>query len=406
VFDRAVLRSFDYKEGIFVSRYNGTVLGPNSPLVFVMAVASGLSVANLYYAQPLLHTLATDFAVTKGAAGTIITMTQLGYAIGLVLLVPLGDLLVRRRLVTWISLAAVVASLAAALSAKLPWFDAACFFIGITAVVAQILVPFAAHLARDEDRGRVVGRVMSGLLMGILLARVASGFISDVLGWRGVYWIAGGVMLSQAVVLFRVLPAEPPQSRQTYGALLLSILHLMRDEAILRRRIVYGMAVFAGFSVLWTSLPFLLAPSPYAYTDSLIGLFGLLGVSGVIMASFAGHLHDLGHSRSATGIALALVIISFVLMGLFPYHVAAIIVGVVLLDLGVQGTQILNQSTIYTLRPEARSRITTAYMTCFFIGGAIGSAVAAAAFTHFGWTGVTVAGGSFGAIGFLFWLTE
>lgn len=385
---------------------SGIVLRPSSALVFVMAVAAGVSVANLYYAQPLLHTLARGFAVSNGAAGSIITLTQLGYAAGLVLLVPLGDLLERRRLITRISLGAVAALAAAALSPTLFWFDAACLFIGITAVVAQVLVPFAAHLARDADRGRVVGRVMSGLLLGILLARVASGLVSDVLGWRGVYWIAAGLMLLQALLLDRVLPAEPAQSRQSYGALLLSILHLMRDEPLLRRRIVYGMAVFAAFSVLWTSLPFLLAPAPYAYSDTLIGLFGLLGVAGVLMASIAGHLHDLGHSRIGTGTALALVIVSFLLMGVWPYHVTAIIAGIFLLDLGVQGTQILNQSAIYSLRPEARSRLTTAYMTCFFIGGAIGSAVAAAAFTHFGWTGVAVAGGGFGTIGFVYWLGE
>lgn len=382
------------------------VLRPNSPLVFVMAVATGVSVANLYYAQPLLHTLARAFAVSNGAAGSIITMTQLGYALGLVLLVPLGDLLERRRLIMRISLAAVVVLLAAALSPNLFWFDVACLFVGITAVVAQVLVPFAAHLARNEDRGRVVGRVMSGLLLGILLARVASGFVSDALGWRAVYWIAAGLMLLQAFILNRLLPIEPAQNRQAYGALLLSILHLMRDEPLLRRRIIYGMSVFAAFSALWTSLPFLLAPPPYAYSDSLIGMFGLLGVAGALMASLAGHLHDHGHTRLATGGTLALVIISFVLMGMWPYHVAAIIIGIVLLDLGVQGTQILNQSTIYSLHPQARSRLTTAYMTCFFIGGAIGSAVAAAAFTHFGWTGVAVAGSGFGAIGFIYWLGD
>jgi predicted MFS family arabinose efflux permease len=381
-------------------------LHPGSTLLLVMAIAAGASVANLYYAQPLLNTLALDFQVSEGAAGIIITMTQLGYALGLVLLVPLGDLIERRRLITRISLAAVAALVAAALSPRLVWFDIACLFIGITAVVAQVLVPFAAHLARDKDRGRVVGRVMSGLLMGILLARVASGLVSDVLGWRGVYWIAAGMMLLQAIVLTRVLPAEPPQSKQSYAALLGSILHLMRDEPVLRRRIVYGMAVFASFSVLWTGLPFLLAPAPYHYSDTVIGLFGLLGVAGVLMASIAGHLHDLGHTRQATGGSLALVILGFVLMGIWPHHVAAIIVGIVLLDLGVQGTQILNQSTIYTLRPEARSRLTTAYMTCFFIGGAIGSAVAAAAYTHLGWAGVSMAGGGFGTIGFLFWMGE
>jgi predicted MFS family arabinose efflux permease len=383
-----------------------TVLRLNSPLIYVMAIAAGASVANLYYAQPLLHTLARSFSVSNGAAGSIITMTQLGYALGLVLLVPLGDLLERRRLITRISLGAAAILVLAAISPHLLWFDAACFFIGVTAVVAQLLVPFAAHLALDKDRGRVVGRVMSGLLMGILLARVASGIVSDVFGWRGVYWIAAALMLLQALVLSRTLPDEPPQTRQSYSALLLSILHLMRDEPLLRRRIVYGMSVFAAFTVLWTSLPFLLAPAPYAYSDTLIGLFGLLGVAGVMMASFAGHLHDMGHSRLATGAALALVIVGFLLMGIWPYHLAAIIVGILLLDIGVQGTQILNQSKIYSLRPEARNRLTTAYMTCFFIGGAVGSAVAAAAFQHFGWTGVALAGGGCGVIGFLYWLSD
>lgn len=383
-----------------------TGLRPNSPLVFVIAVATGISVANLYYAQPLLHTLARSFDVSNGAAGTIITMTQLGYAAGLVLLVPLGDLLERRRLISRVLLAATVSLVAAALAPHMIWFFIACLLVGFTAVVAQVLVPFAAHLARDEDRGRVVGRVMSGLLMGILLGRVASGLISDTLGWRAVFWIAAGLMLIQSIVLARVLPAEPAQSHQPYGKLLKSIMDLMIELPLLRRRIVYGMCVFAGFSVLWTSLPFLLSPSPYHYSDTIIGLFGLLGVAGALMASFAGHLHDAGHTRIGTGGTLALTVISFVLMGIWPYHVVAIIVGIVILDLGVQGTQILNQGTIYSLRPEARSRLTTAYMTCFFLGGALGSAVAAAAFSHYGWTGVTIAGGSFGAIGFLFWLTE
>ena len=389
-----------------MSSKTGTVLRLDTPLIYVMASAAGLSVANLYYAQPLLHTLARDFSVSNGAAGSIITLTQLGYAMGLVLLVPLGDLLQRRRLITGITLFSAVALINAAVAPQLLWFDVACYFIGLTAVVAQLLVPFAAHLADAKDRGRVVGKVMSGLLMGILLARVASGVVSDVLGWQAVYWIAAALMLLQALVLYRTLPIEPPQTTQSYRTLLLSILHLMRDEPLLRRRIVYGMSVFGAFSALWTSLPFLLAPAPYHYSDTLIGLFGLLGVAGVMMASFAGHLHDKGHSRLGTGTALAFVITGFLLMGVWPYHVAAVIIGIVLLDIGVQGTQILNQSKIYTLRPEARNRLTTAYMTCFFIGGTIGSAAAAIAFTHFGWTGVAMTGGGSGAIGFLFWLSD
>ena len=385
---------------------SSTPLRPNSPLVFIMATACGLAVANLYYAQPLLDTLARAFGVSSGAAGLIVTMTQMGYAMGLVLLVPLGDLLDRRRLITRVLIAAAGALAAAALSPCLGAFAMASLAIGVTAVVAQVLVPFAAHLASDEHRGRVVGRVMSGLLLGILLARVASGVISDLAGWRTLFWIAAVTMLVLALVLSRTLPPGHGQSRLSYGALLQSVLHLIRDEALLRRRIVYGMSVFAAFSVLWTSLPFLLAPPPYGYSDSLIGMFGLFGVAGALCASFAGHLHDRGHSRVATGSFLALTVSGFVVMGLWPYHVAAVVAGIVMLDLGVQGTQILNQSAIYQLHPEARSRLTTAYMTCFFLGGAIGSATAAAAFSYFGWIGVAVTGTGFGAIGLLFWFSE
>lgn len=383
-----------------------TPLRPGSPLVFIMATACGLAVANLYYAQPLLDTLAGSFDVPSGAAGLIVTMTQMGYAAGLVLLVPLGDLLERRRLITRVLIALAAALAAAALSPGLGTFATASLAVGVTAVVAQVLVPFAAHLASDEHRGRVVGRVMSGLLLGILLARVASGVISDLVGWRAVFWIAAVMMLVQALVLHRTLPPGRGQSRLSYGALLQSVLHLISDEPLLRRRIVYGMSVFAAFSVLWTSLPFLLAPPPYGYSDSLIGMFGLLGVTGVLCASFAGHLHDRGHSRAATGGFLALTVSGFVVMGLWPYHIIAVMAGIVMLDLGVQGTQILNQSAIYQLHAEARSRLTTAYMTCFFLGGAIGSAAAAAAFSYFGWTGVAVTGTAFGLIGLLFWFSE
>lgn len=371
-----------------------------------MSAACGLAVANLYYTQPLLDTLARAFDVSSGAAGLIVTMTQMGYATGLVLLVPLGDLMDRRRLIARVLIGAAAALAAAALAPGLGAFALASLAIGVTAVVAQVLVPFAAHLAGDTHRGRVVGRVMSGLLLGILLARVAAGAVSDLLGWRAVFWIASGLMLLQALVLFRVLPPERSDSRLSYGALLRSVLHLIRDEALLRRRIVYGMSVFAAFSVLWTGLPFLLAPPPYGYSDSVIGLFGLLGVAGALCASFAGRLHDRGHSRAATGSFLALTVAAFVVMGLGPHHIVAVMAGIVMLDLGVQGTQILNQSAIYQLQPEARSRLTTAYMTCFFLGGALGSATAATAFSYFGWSGVAAAGGGFGAVGLLFWFSE
>jgi len=384
----------------------GREMSPGDPLVFIMAVACGAAVANIYYAQPLLDTLARVFGVSTGGAGLIVTMTQLGYAAGLVLLVPLGDLLERRLLITLVSLTTAAALALTALAPSIQIFILGALFTGLTAVVAQVLVPFAAHLASERQRGRVVGRVMTGLLLGILLARTVSGLVADAWGWRSVFWLAAAIMLVQAIVLSRVLPRDRVDTRLNYPRLLLSVLTLMREEPLLRRRIFYGAMVFASFSALWTTLPFLLGRAPYGYSDSVIGLFGLLGVAGALCANFAGHLHDRGHSRAGTGSFLALVMLSFVIMGLFGNHLSAIVAGIVMLDLGVQGTQILNQSAIYTLRPEARSRITTAYMTCYFAGGAAGSASAAYLYSVAGWQGAATLGGLFGLAGLLFWLTE
>ncbi len=381
-------------------------LQPGDVLVYVMAVACGVAVANLYYAQPLLHTLAQSFGTSKGTAGLIVTMTQLGYVFGLVLIVPLGDLLERRQLITLVSAGTAVALAGAALSPGIISFLLACLAIGLTAVVAQVLVPFAAVLASNEQRGAVVGRIMAGLLLGILLARTVSGFITDVLGWRAVFGLAAVIMIVQSAVLWRMLPQSRGATRLSYPALIGSVLLLFREEPLLRRRIVYGSFGFAAFSVFWTALAFLLARPPYGYSDSVIGLFGLVGAAGALSASFAGHIHDRGGTRLSTGILLALVVLAFAIMGFYGTHLVAIIIGVVLLDIGQHGTHILNQSVIYTLNHEARSRITTAYMTCFFFGGVIGSASSGYVFELAGWPGVSWLGGMFGGIAFLYWLTE
>lgn len=378
----------------------------DSPLVYVMAAACGIAVANIYYAQPLLDTLARAFGVSTGTAGLIVTMTQLGYACGLMFVVPLGDLLERRRLITAVSVATAAALAVAATAPHIGVFVAASLAIGLTAVVAQILVPFAAHLADDTQRGRVVGRVMTGLLLGILLARVASGAIADALGWRAMFWIACVLMLMQAAMLWRTLPSLREPTRLTYAGLLGSVLQLLRDEPLLRRRSAYGVLMFATFSALWTTLPFLLARAPYHYSDTVIGLFGVLGAAGALCASFAGHLHDRGHTRPATGAFMLLIVAAFAVMGLFSTHLAAIVIGIIMQDLGMQGTQILNQGSIYQLHPQARSRITTAYMTLFFFGGAAGSALSAYLYGLAGWTGVTAMGAGCGVAGLLLWLTE
>lgn len=385
-------------------RSRNRLVQPNSLLVFVMAAACGTAVANLYYAQPLLDTLARTFRVATGTAGLIVTMTQLGYVVGLALIVPLGDLRERRRLITVVSLGTAVALAGAAVSPGITAFLVASLAIGLTAVVAQILVPFAAHLATDAQRGAVVGRVMAGLLFGILLARTISGVLADALGWRVVFWLAAAVMLGQAVTLRLMLPRSKTAVELTYPGLLASVWGLVREEPLLRRRMVYGAMGFAAFSVFWTALAFLLANPPYNYSDTVIGLFGLLGAAGALCAAFAGHVHDRGRTQHATGLFVSLIMLSFVLMGLLRDHVAAIVAGVVLLDIGQQGTHILNQSVIYTLAPEARSRVTTAYMTTFFLGGVIGSATSAWVYGFAGWTGVCWLGGIFGGVAFTYWL--
>jgi len=243
-------------------------------------------------------------------------------------------------------------------------------------------------------------------LLGILLARTVSGVMSDAFGWRSMFWLAAAMMLVQAGVLARALPTDRSTERMGYFVLLRSVLDLIREEPLLRRRIIYGVFMFATFSALWTALPFLLAHPPFDYGDSIIGAFGLLGVAGAIAASFAGHLHDKGLTRRYTGIFLATAAVAFVVLGVFDHSLIGVVLGIVMVDLGVQGTQILNQSTIYQLRPEARSRLTTAYMTCFFAGGAAGSAAAAYAFSLGGWRAVAALGVGLPLLAFVYWLTE
>ncbi|WP_455380234.1 MFS transporter [Acidihalobacter prosperus] len=372
-------------------------------LVLVMATSTGLTVANIYYAQPLLDVLAKAFHVPVHVSGLIVTFTQLGYAAGLMFLVPLGDLLERRRLIVLMTVLTSFSLMGAAFSSDIELFFAASLVIGVTSVVVQILVPFAAHLAAEHNRGRVVGRVMSGLLLGILLARTVSGVMADAFGWRSIFWLASGLMLVQAWLLSGVLPCSTGKVRSSYFELLGSVFTLLRSESVLRRRIVYGFCVFASFSALWTALPFLLTAPPYNYSLTTIGAFGLLGVAGAVAASFSGHLHDRGYSHIASGAFIFLCIVAFVVMGLFPRSLIALMVGIVLLDMGVQGTQILNQSAIYQLQPEARSRLTTAYMTCYFAGGAAGSAGAAYAYSWAGWLGVAGLGAGFPLLALLYW---
>lgn len=376
----------------------------SSGLVLLMAAATGVAVASNYYAQPLLPTMARAFGVSPAGAGCIVTVAQLGYGLGLLLIVPLGDLVERRGLVVGMSLLAAAGLFTTALAPSLAVVLVGTALTGLFSVVAQILVPFAATLAAPERRGQVVGTVMSGLLLGILLARTVAGALADLGSWRTVYWVGGAAMLLAAAVLRRALPRHHDPAGLSYPRLLLSIAGLFREEPALRLRALLGATIFAAFSVLWTSMGFLLAAPPYGFSAGAIGLFGLAGVAGALAASAAGRLGDRGQGERATGWGLVILLLSWGLLALAPRSLIAFAAGVVLLDLAVQGVHISNQSRIYRLAPEARNRITAGYMTCYFVGGATGSLVSAAAYSRAGWTGVTVVGAGVSALALALWI--
>jgi predicted MFS family arabinose efflux permease len=377
--------------------------GLGTPLLLLMAAATGLSVASNYYCQPLLPTMARAFGITPGQAGLVVTTAQVGYGLGLLLIVPLGDLLERRGLVVGMTLVAAAGLFVTASAASMPMVLLGTFATGLFSVVAQVLVPFAATLAEPEQRGKAVGTVMSGLLLGVLLARTAAGLLANLGSWRTIYWVGGVALILLAAVLRRALPRYHQPAGLSYPALLRSVAGLFRDEPVLRLRAVLGGTSFAAFSVLWTSMGFLLAAPPYRFSAGTIGLFGLAGAAGALAASMAGRLSDRGHGDRATGIGLALLLASWALLALGPRSLAAFTAGVVLLDLASQGVHICNQSAIYRLRPEARNRLTAGYMTCYFIGGASGSLLSAAAYTRAGWNGVVAVGAAVTALGLAVW---
>jgi predicted MFS family arabinose efflux permease len=367
-------------------------------LVALIAVATGAVVANLYYAQPLLHEVARNFHSGPGATSLIITCTQVGYAAGLLLVVPLGDLHARRTLVTRILAVAVLSLVACALAPNLWLFGVASVAVGCASVAGQVMIPLAADLAPAERRGRVVARIMTGLLLGILLARTLSGLAAQLAGWRAIYWVSAALMAGFAVVLGRALPAEGPRPHRSYGHLVGSSLRLLVDEPVLRRRAWHGACAFACFSVLWTTIAFLLSGSPYHYANAAIGLFGLVGAAGVLAANLAGKLADADRHAASTLVAGLLLVGSFGLLWVGRTSLAALIAGIVVLDVGTQGMQITNQAIIYALRPDARSRINSAYMVCYFIGGATGSVLAGTVYGSRGWSGVCVLGAGFGLL--------
>ncbi|CAB3902222.1 putative MFS family arabinose efflux permease [Achromobacter sp. SLBN-14] len=369
-----------------------------APIILLMSVATGLAVASNYYAQPLLHTIGQQFSISNAAAGTIVTTAQLSYAVGLMLLVPLGDMFERRALIVLMNLLAAGGLLISAFASNIAVLILGTALTGMLSVVAQILVPFAATLAAPHERGKAVGTVMSGLLLGILLARTAAGALADVGSWRTVYWVAAILMLCMSAVLWRVLPRYQSPTAMSYPRLLGSILRMFVEEPLFRARSLIGGLLFAAFSMLWTPLTFLLAGPPYEYSNTTIGLFGLAGAAGAYAANRFGRLADRGLGNLATRVGLLLLLGSWGLMAFGQVSVVALLAGILVQDLAIQGVHVTNTSSIYRLRPEARSRLTAGYVTCYFIGGASGSLVSSWLYAHFGWPAVVTAGAVLAAL--------
>jgi len=367
---------------------------PPVALVFLLAASCGVIVANIYYAQPLVGLIAPAIGLSRGTASLIVTLTQLGYAAGLLLLVPLGDIIENRLLLTVAVACAIPPLLLAALAHSGTVFLAASAAIGLTSVAVQMLVPLAANLAPDHLRGRIVGNVMAGLLLGILLARPVASLIADAFGWRAVFWSSALAMLLLAVVFRTVLPERKPDSRQGYGALLASLLALPIREKLLRRRAIYQSAAFGCFSLFWTAVPLLLAEK-FGFSQAGIAAFALVGAAGALAAPVAGRLADRNFGRIGTAWALVSIAAAFAVAacgGILLHSVVVLAFAGVVLDAGVQACLVFGQRAIYGLAPAMRSRLNGVFMAIFFCGGALGSALTSPVLQHFGWAGICAMG--------------
>ncbi|MFJ2325512.1 MULTISPECIES: MFS transporter [unclassified Pseudomonas] len=376
----------------------------NSSVVLLFAVACGLAVGNVYYAQPLLDAMAEAFAMSPASIGIVITLTQTGYGIGLVLLVPLGDLLNRRWLIVTQNLLSVVALLMIAWAPNSAWLLLGMTLTGLLAVVTQVLVAYAATLADPAQRGRVVGVVTSGIVVGILLARTAAGAMADLAGWQAIYLLSAGLTLLMTLLLFGVLPKdEPPQPDTTYVALIASVFSLFRQEAVLRQRAILALLTFASAMVLWTPMVLPLSAPPLSLSHSEIGLFGLAGAAGALAAARAGHLADRGLGQWVSGLSLLLMLASWLPIALTGSSLWALLLGVITLDLGLQAVHVTSQSMIYSVRPEAQSRLTAGYMLFYSIGSAGGSIASTAMYAWAGWAGVCLLGAGINAVALGYW---
>lgn len=360
--------------------------------LWLMAAGSGLVVANNYYNQPLLGKIAGTFHISEAKASAVSVLTQAGYAVGLLFIIPLGDMMRRKRLILTDFILIFLALLMAAMAPDIRMLMIASFLTGLTSVIPQLFVPMAAHLARPEERGKAIGTVMSGLLIGILCSRTLSGFIGEHFGWRAMFFIAAGIMVVLWIALLLLLPEVYPDYTGSYKELMRSLIYYFRTEPSLRLAAARGGLGFAGFGAFWTTLVFLLQGPPFYSGSDVAGAFGLIGAGGALAASVVGRISDKMNKRKLITITTAMMVVAWAVFGVSASSMAGLILGVILLDLGLQSTHIANQTIIFALHPEARNRLNTVYMVSYFIGGAGGTFLAGQAWTLFKWPGVVGVG--------------
>lgn len=379
-------------------------------LTLLLATACGIIVANLYYAQPLVGLISKAIGLSPGSAGLIVTLTQIGYVAGLLFLVPLGDIIENKKLVVASLLLSAAALTLTAFVKHGTLFLAAAFFVGLGSIAAQVLVPFASYLASDAARGRVVGNVMSGLLLGIMLSRPISSLVADIWGWNAIFALSAVVSVILAIVLSKVLPARKPTANTNYTALLGSMWKLLRTTPVLRRRAIYHAFVFGAFSLFWTTVPLLLSGPDFHFSQKTIALYALVGIAGAVAAPIGGRLADRGLTRLATGIALGVVVVSLLLPLMIqsssPVGITVLVAAAILLDMGVSANLVLSQRAIFSLAPEIRSRLNGLFMAIFFLGGAIGSSIGGWAYASGGWSTALWIGIAFPVIALLYFITE
>ncbi len=378
-------------------------------LIFLMACSCGLIVANLYYAQPLVGPISSATGISAGASGLVVTMTQIGYVIGLIFVVPLSDLIENRKLVSATLIIAVLGLISASLAKNGVVFLAAAVLIGLGSVAAQIIVPFAAFMAPEKQRGQIVGKVMSGLLLGIMLARPAASLVAGLWGWQAIFAISAVINGVLAINLFFVFPKRKPEVRVGYLEIVKSLFSLFRTTPVLRRRSLYQACLFGAFSLFWTTVPLWLAQH-FHLSQKAIAIFALVGVAGAAAAPVAGRMADKGWTKKLTGTAFLTASFSFALTHFFKSNnsISLILfsIAAILLDMAVSGNLVLGQQAVYSLGNEIRGRVNGVFMSVFFIGGAIGSALGGWSFAYGQWTVASIIGFALPLVAFIYYLTE